>query len=311
MKLAKKNSITLTILLTFACALAKHSGAAEVTQQTVFKNTPAIRLTGTIVKGDYERIRGLASNISNAGSQIIVSLNSPGGDFEEALRIAELLRELNAQTYISGILARDSTTPFVKCYSACFLIHASGSVRHYVLENMLFDSSGNRVLAEEPVLGIHRPYLNPEINRKLSASESRSRYEVIEASARKILGQASVPQDIVDTMFRTSSNEIYLISRSDFDMEIGQLQPYYQEWLKSKCGKLEGKELEDLARVEALKISSSNAASQPADLSAGYVQYIVKKQGEIDQCASKAVLEHQRTVLRSKNSRQSVGRGVD
>lgn len=300
MEQAKLKSITLTILLTFACALAKHSGAAEVTQQTVFKNTPAIRLTGTIVKGDYERIRGMARNISNGGSQIIVSLNSPGGDFEEALRIAEFLRELNAQTYISGSLARDRSTPFEKCYSACFLIHASGSIRHYGLDNMRFDPSGNRVLSEEPVLGIHRPYLNPEVNRKLSASESRSRYEAIEASARKLLGQVSVPQDIVDTMFRTSSNEISLISSSDFDAKIGQSQPYYQEWLKSKCGKLENKELDDLARVEALRISSGNAAGHPEDLSSGYVQYILKRQGEIDQCASKAVLEHQRTVLRSK-----------
>lgn len=293
-------SITSTILLTFALTLSKNSGAAEVAQHIVFKNTPAIRLNGTIVKGDYERIRGLARNISNAGSQIIVSLNSPGGDFEEALRIAELLRELNAQTYISGSLARDASMPFEKCYSACFLIHASGSIRHYVFDNMRFDPGGNLILEKEPVLGIHRPYLNPEVNRKLSASESRSRYESIEASARKLLGQVSVPQDIVDTMFRTPSNEILLISRSDFDARIGQSQPYYQEWLKSRCGKLEKKEIEDLARVKALRISTDNASGQPTDLSEGYVQYILKRQYEIDQCASKAVLEHQRTILRSK-----------
>ncbi len=299
MKKAKLKSINLIILLTFAFNLTKHSGAAEVKQQTVFKNAPAIRLTGTIVKGDYERVRRVAKNITDGGSQVIVSLNSPGGDFEEALRIAELLRELNAQTYISGILARDMSAPFEKCYSACFLIHASGAIRHYTLDNMRFDPSGNRVLAEEPVLGIHRPFLNPEVNRKLSASESRSRYEAIEESARKFLAQVSVPQGIVDTMFRTSSNEISLISSSDFEMKIGQSQPYYQEWLKSRCGKLENKELDDLVRVETARISTNNAAAQPADLSEGYVKYILEKQEKSDECASKAVLEHQRSVLRS------------
>lgn len=175
----------------------------------------------------------------------------------------------------------------------------SGSIRHYGLDNMRFDPSGNRVLAEEPVLGIHRPYLNPKVNRKLSASQSRGRYEAVEASARKLLGQVSVPQDIVDTMFRTPSNEISLISSSDFDKKIGQSQPYYQEWLKSRCGKLENKELDDLARVNALRISNGNAAAMPTDLSTGYVQYILKKQDEVDQCASKVVLEYQQTVLRS------------
>ena len=296
---AKMQLIALYSFLAFACISAKHSVAAEVMQQTVFKNTPAIRLNGEITRGDYEQVRRLARNILNGGSQIIVSLNSPGGDFEEALRIAELMRELNAQTYISGSLARDTSTPFERCYSACFLIHVSGSIRHYGLDNMRFDSSGNRVLAVEPVLGIHRPYLNPEVNRKLTASQSRDRYESIEASARKLLAQVSVPQDIVDTMFRTPSNEIYLISSSEFDKRIGQSQPYYQEWLKSKCGKLESKELDDLARVDALKISSGNSAAKPADLSIGYVQYLVKKQDEVDRCASKVVLEHQQAVLRS------------
>lgn len=299
MYLPSFRSVTIHIFLALACVFSTDSTAADVSQQTVFKNTPAIRLTGTILKGDFEQVRRLARILTNGGSQIIVSLNSPGGDFEEALRIAELLRELNAQTYISGVLARDTTTPFERCYSACFLIHASGSIRHYVLDNMRFDSSGNHVLAEEPVLGIHRPYLNPELNRKLTASQSRARYEAIEASARKILGQVSVPQDIVDAMFRTSSNEISLISSAEFDKRIGQSQPYYEEWLKSKCGKLDSRELEDLARVGAMRISGGDSAAKPADLSTGYVQYLLRKQDEVDQCASKVVIEHQRTVLRS------------
>jgi hypothetical protein len=275
------------------------SQAATVTQGKVFQDAPAIRLSGPIIRGDYDQVRKLAKTIADKGSQVIISLNSEGGDFEEALRIADLVRQLNAQTHVSGVLTKESSTPFERCLSACFLIHAAGSIRHYGLDNMRFDATGNQILAEEPVIGIHRPFLNPQLNRSLSATQSRERYEAIEAATRKLMGQVSVPQDLVDVMFRTPSNEIHWIKSADFSKKISQYQPYYQEWIKSKCGSLDSKEINDLARVDAMRIARGNTSFQPADLSPGYVQYLSKKQLEVDRCSDTAVLEHQRAVLRT------------
>jgi hypothetical protein len=278
-----------------------HLQAATVTQGHVFQDTPAIRLSGLIMRGDYDQVRRHAKTIADKGSQIIISLNSEGGDFEEALRIADLVRQLNAQTHVSGVLTKDSNTPFERCLSACFLIHAAGSIRHYSLDNMRFDVTGNQILAQEPVIGIHRPFLNPQLNRSLSATQSRERYEAIEAATRKLMNQVSVSQDLVDVMFRTPSNDIHWIKSADFGKKIGQHQPYFQEWIKSKCGSLDSKEMNDLARVDAMRIARGNTGFQPADLSPGYVQYLSKKQLEVDRCSDAAVREHQRAVLRTLN----------
>ncbi|MCZ8292804.1 MAG: hypothetical protein O9312_04740 [Hylemonella sp.] len=273
------------------------SDAAEVTRTLVFKDKPAIRVTGKISRGDFDKIRRAAKSVLAESSQVIVSLNSEGGDYEEALRIAELIRNLNAQTLISGHLSRGSQTTQERCYSACFLIHAAGSVRHYTYNNIQFDNSGDRILSETPVLGIHRPYLNPELNRTLSASESRERYERIEASSRKLLSSVAIPQDVVDEMFKTSSTEIHLISESKFSERIGEVQPYYQEWIRSKCGVLDKSEIRDLGRIIALRLSPENSTALPPDLSEGYAQYLQKKQSDIEVCSDRAVLAHQRSVL--------------
>jgi len=70
--------------------------AAEVTQETVFKDRPAIVLKGKIEAGDFEKVRSAARRLAANNDQIIISLNSPGGDFIEAIRIGEFIRKLNA-----------------------------------------------------------------------------------------------------------------------------------------------------------------------------------------------------------------------
>ena len=99
--------------------------AADITarfnsgEERPFPNQGRIQLTGTIEQGDYQKLAdALGDREGGKGFPIVLSLDSKGGSFEEALRIANLL------------LARYVTTTIQdnhECLSACAIIFMAGT----------------------------------------------------------------------------------------------------------------------------------------------------------------------------------------
>jgi hypothetical protein len=106
----------------------------------------AIDLVGVIRKGDYQRFATAAE--SNKDVQVMVRLNSDGGDVHEAIAIGLKARAMKMWVIVLGR---------ARCVSACVLILAGGVDRTVY----------GRV-------GIHRPYL--ETDSATTELEQRRNY---------------------------------------------------------------------------------------------------------------------------------------
>jgi len=160
---------------------------------------------------------------------------------------------------------------------------------------MVFDSTGNIILKESAIVGIHRPFVNSEINKRLSPKEARAIYEKIENGTKVFLESVGVSAELINEMFRTPSDQLVFINQEDFSLKIGHTQAYFQEWLS-----LTPREYQDIAKINALRIASSNNNAIPSSISEGYAEYLLGKQAGVQMCGKGAVISHQRTELALK-----------
>ncbi len=95
------------------------------------QNVKLLTISGQINNTLYVKLKklNLKNDFSAIPGGLIVFLDSTGGDIDAAINIGEILRQNNAQTFVTG-----------KCASACILIFAAGVIRD----------------APELSLGIHR-----------------------------------------------------------------------------------------------------------------------------------------------------------
>jgi hypothetical protein len=239
---------------------------------------PYLLMKGEILSGDYERLLRFAvkNNIDMTTTQFI--LQSPGGDVSEALKIGRFFKSVYATVAVGPT--------FGKCASACFILFVSSVERH----------------ASDGLVGIHRPYVDPQRLRSLSPGESESLETNALREAEKYLHDLRVPNNLVDEMFQNASTEIHWLTNVELN-QLGMRPPWYEEYLIARCGldkAAESRFLNDpdnnqssfeglmkvvrcgteLSRPEALK--SYNAAVAPYG-----VQYGVQKRGT-DQAAGTA-----------------------
>ncbi|MCO6414107.1 MAG: hypothetical protein J5I92_15315 [Thiogranum sp.] len=260
------------------------------------ENPAVIHISGTIERGDLNKIKQYAYKLLKNDHEIQFSLDSSGGDFFEAIKIGEFIKELNARTNVFGIYSRDFDDEPTKCYSACFIIFVSGSIRS-LRDNKWYDATGNRLLKEFPSLGIHRPYVKQEEYAELAASDARDVYANIETLTRKYLKTVSIPQSTIDEMFTVTSRQIRFISQSEFRDKIGYTQPFFEEWLYSKCGELDDDEVNDLADYVIESYSTDNEKTISPGFKKGYVNYLHEKLSKTESCKDNAVLDHQKAIL--------------
>lgn len=221
-------------------------------------------------------------------------LNSAGGNFIEALKIGGFIKEMNARTNLFATNSRIPVAEMTKCYSACFVIFVSGSIRDYTMSNTIWGVTGNIEQRVEPILGLHRPYYDEQSFAALSPSQARSEYDLIERLTRDYLPSVAVPQEIADEMFRVSSQDIRLMGPDEFRTKIGYQQPYYEEWIISRCGTLSIAELNVLAKVNVENILTGRQDSVPQGLSSGYVEYLGSRYNQIQGCKSSTLYDYQK-----------------
>lgn len=110
---------------------------------------PHIHISGEIHEGDARRLRIILDRIGE-GERIVLavfSLDSPGGSYNEALKMSDMILEANASTLVwKGH----------RCLSACGLIFMGGYYEHRMVRHPV------RYLHLDGALGFHAPYLSKE-----------------------------------------------------------------------------------------------------------------------------------------------------
>lgn len=282
------------IALSFSCTTAYGADFR------LSENKYVLFLNGEIKQGDYQKIRQILLKLDALPRTI--SLNSPGGDIEEAIRIGKLLRRALFQSTISE---------YGQCDSACFILWAS-AVRKFPA-TVWIDQNTKKW---EGKLGLHRPYYGRSEYSQLTTVEARNAYQKLEASVREYLVDLKVPTDITESMFRTRSTDADYISDIALIDKLGQEAPYFEEWLIAKCGELPYQEDIDyklLMAAELMRMSGTPLADTSpghkriASMSESYKKYLNDKALKINTCRANAESDETKKVLRELLREKSAG----
>jgi hypothetical protein len=157
-----------------------------------------IKQSGTIERGDADRLRQVIREPLN-GAWIYDSLvlDSPGGEVDEALKVATVVRDAMLRTDTTYLIDNDvlermrkNHQPLPKsqfaCVSACFLVWISGT------EHGSITISGN--LRGGPVgIGLHRPYFATDAYTN-TPSKIAEAQQSMTAIVREYLRREQVPE---------------------------------------------------------------------------------------------------------------------
>lgn len=121
-----------------------------------------------------------------------VFINSTGGNVQEAIQIAKLLRdfEIAISVPMDGV-----------CYSACFYLFSAGIVR----------------LADRNTIGIHSPSFEKKVFSELSQSEADFLYKGMEAEAYNLLRDFNIPEKFISKMKSVSSDDLYTLKTEELN----------------------------------------------------------------------------------------------
>jgi hypothetical protein len=241
------------VLLCLSLVTDRGADAVEIQRVNKFQ----LELNGPIEAGDFKKIEAYLVNPDSAGRDIeAVYLDSPGGNFAEAVRIGKLLREL----FITTVIQTDDATAKVECSSACFLIFAGG------IQRSVWWTGRNL-----PVVELYRPDDQP-------ADASGPQPEPVfsddmEYEARAYLADMGVADALIERMFKTSSAAGAVLHETEL-RTLNSMVPYYQGKLLLQCGALTPEEQQ---KFTALLLAGALSEEHP----------LFKKQGEIETCRYK------------------------
>jgi hypothetical protein len=210
-----------TLGLALCVALAPlESGAAAITEVTDAMYGTYIDVDGSIAKGDYDAILRASKSLVGRGRPIWIRINSRGGNVAEAMKIGRFVRKTLAAVVVDGADVTPGSPQPRRCYSSCVLI---------------LIGAADRYLLDDPVVGIHRPYIEPAVYGALSPEQARVTYARLEHDTKDYLAEMGAPGRFVDEMFRTPSTDMRLVTARDFQAMFAFEEPFLEEWLISRC----------------------------------------------------------------------------
>jgi hypothetical protein len=163
-------------------ALYPDAQAANITivsDEVYFPNGPecTVKLTGQIVDGDLPKLQEAFAHVNNRMDMAAgyLCLDSPGGSYQEGLRIADWMLDQNVFTVIQANNV---------CLSACALIFMTGG-------DFEDGRSLERYLHPTAILGFHAPYVAGIPNRLYDKDALGTMYQLAIKSIRDLarLGQ--------------------------------------------------------------------------------------------------------------------------
>ena len=180
-----------------------------------------IMIEGEITKGDYAKFAN--AFIDNRDTSAVY-LYSPGGDFNEALKIGRLIHALKLTTWApmavetAGLPMNEVRVASNKvCASSCFFMFAAGAQRF------------------GDVVGIHRPYLPRDTYRGLSMGEAGQAHVVVRQMVEQYLKDIDVSASYVDRIMLVDSGDIEWLSEQELKKHFHDYAPAYREWVAAKC----------------------------------------------------------------------------
>lgn len=187
--------------------------------------TGSLNLSGEIRPGDAERavqtilaIAPIARNIYLLPQTL--TINSSGGEISEAIRIASLVKAAHMDVQV---LSRGRGV----CASSCFLVYLAGQERNASGIDTIKREGANNTLG--PV-GVHRPYFQTTVG----GPGATKKQEDLMATMTVFLQQARVPQNLIDKMMSSPSNDIYWLNSEELQL-LGAYTPGVEEELIAKC----------------------------------------------------------------------------
>lgn len=231
-----KSIKTIFLLLFLFSSLSGFSNAAE------FRNYKRefLILEGPIVQGDFDKFISQIKDGQGAISEIFIF--TPGGDFEEAMRIGRAIRALKLATSAPShddngnpdcsILLNDGSAVIdpsnCTCASAGFMIYIAGTSRWGLY------------------LVVHRPYFDKKYFGALPEDVAKEKFDALQISAAKYMTDMGVPNLIQEEVLGTPSEDGLLLDEQTVRrFFLGDL-PSYHEWIQSKCSVLTDEERSQL-----------------------------------------------------------------
>jgi hypothetical protein len=160
-------------------------------------------LKGQISVTDAAQLRRLlpASRAAEGGMARVLSLESPGGDWNAAMSIGRLLRNSDVVVMVGK----------EGCHSACVLLLA-GAPRRLVFGP----------------IGIHRPY--PADVQSRSYADAQERYRVVQTTTRLYLEEMNLPSSLFDAMARIPPESLKVLSQQELaDFGLTGVDPVTQD----------------------------------------------------------------------------------
>ena len=251
-----------------------------------------ILLKGTILPGDGDKF----AKILRQSHPFLysVSLWSPGGSVEDAIKIGRLIRKglieteapwrHDAPLYIdpatgsvdhqpgwgdlTSNLGRTPVCMGRKCHcaSACFLIWAAGVER-----------TGS-------VLGLHRPTIEATAFAKMPPDRAGVLYRQLLSEIGRYLAEMEVPRQFIEIMTNTSSKDVRWLTYEEAE-SIEERPPSIAEWVASSCGAMTKSEKDTMLKITVDIAYPKNVSRQHRML----LEQLEEKQRQIERCASDKV----------------------
>jgi hypothetical protein len=188
-----------------------------------------VELSGPIVEGDLVRLKAAIETLrpdpNNTGVRLGLCLDSPGGSFQEAVKIARTMlgKDKPENGWISRYAAWTVVENGAECLSACAIIFMAGNYYEHEEE---FGVIAERYLHARGRLGFHSPYISlTEIEGQSFSRETvENTFDAAVQSVREIaeLGESLnhggananddvMPQHLLVQMLLRGRDEIYWI----------------------------------------------------------------------------------------------------
>lgn len=210
-------------------ATIEYKPSDRISQANNTTNMMTLALSGEIKTGDAKKLLALLLDPKSPG-RVGLTVNSPGGSVDEAIKIAKLVKSLYMDVRVKSN---------GYCASACFFIFLAGSGREASSAEYMDPAArrdleaglrkqGFREVVVAGFVGLHRPFLTriDSLNNKQS--------DAMRSVASYLEGEL-LPRRLIDLMMSKPSNDIYWLTQDDLD-EIGDYPPAQEEYLIQKCG---------------------------------------------------------------------------
>ncbi len=217
-------------------------------------------IEGDIEPGDSKKF---IDAIKESQGQIsTVWIFSPGGDFEEAMKIGRTMRALQLTSMVptrnqfgkpqcESEIAHPSDPTNCIAASAAFMIHIGGVSR-----------GGNYII-------VHRPYFERKNYRRLSEAQARDKFTELQAEARSYMSEMGVPAHIQEQVLATPSDGQFVLDDATVKTYFSGDLPARHEWLVAQCSRMsQGERTKlDLLRGRLSRRTGNDFSSQEeADL---------------------------------------------